>query len=86
MTRKSPADILADIGRALYGDHWRRPLAEALGIHERQVRRYLSGDTLTAEHQLFSTARALLSARAGQIGAAASLLDRWMALDKGAET
>jgi hypothetical protein len=42
--QKTPADILADTGRALFGDHhWRMPLTEALAVNERLVRRWLSG-------------------------------------------
>jgi len=74
----SPADMLAEIGRALYGEHWRRPLAEALGIDERQLRRWLTASgRLTVGHGLFRDALALLERRATEITAAAAILKRW---------
>ena len=36
-------DLLADIGRALYGPYWHRELARALDVHERTVRRWEQG-------------------------------------------
>jgi hypothetical protein len=78
MTRKTPPDMLADIGRALYGEHWRRPLADALGIHERQIRRWLNGDSLHREHALFADALDLLTARTAEIEHTRRQLSRWM--------
>lgn len=33
-------DRLAQIGQALFGDHWREPMAALLGVNERTVRRW----------------------------------------------
>lgn len=82
---KSPPDMLADIGRALYGEHWRRPLADALGMDERQIRRYVNGDTLRADHELFGAALKVLHLheretrhRAQEMRLAAAELARWL--------
>lgn len=31
-------------GRLLFGDHWRTPLAEALEVNERTLRRWVNGE------------------------------------------
>lgn len=33
------SELVADAGRALYGDDWQNPLARLLGINERTMRR-----------------------------------------------
>ena len=33
------AELLADVGRVLYGDNWQSPLAEALGVSLRFMQR-----------------------------------------------
>ena len=38
------AALLAEVGRALYGEHFNTALAAALGVNERTIRRWLSGD------------------------------------------
>ncbi|MCC6775654.1 MAG: hypothetical protein IT537_03300 [Hyphomicrobiales bacterium] len=73
--------MLADIGRALYGEHWRRPLADALGVDERQIRRWCNAEyTLAADHGVFRDARALLDRRSGEINGVRVTLERWMKL------
>jgi DNA-binding transcriptional regulator YiaG len=32
-------------GEALYGPHWQRELARALGVNERTMRRWVAGET-----------------------------------------
>ena len=39
--------LLAKCGRALYGPQWQTPLAQALGVADRTVRRWARGDTPT---------------------------------------
>ncbi len=34
---------LEAVGRLVYGDGWKRPLARAIGVEERAFRRYLAG-------------------------------------------
>lgn len=36
-------DDLATYGQALYGAHWAAPLAKALNVNERNLRRWLAG-------------------------------------------
>jgi hypothetical protein len=38
------ANLLARIGAALYGEHWKRPLAERLDVSERKMRRWSKGE------------------------------------------
>jgi hypothetical protein len=35
-----PPNILSDIGRAVFGQHWQVPLAKALKVHDRTLRRW----------------------------------------------
>ena len=34
---------ISEVGRALYGERWRLPLSEALGVNERTIRRWADG-------------------------------------------
>lgn len=43
MTQKTK--LLAQVGEALFGPQWQTPLAAALGVGDRTVRRWASGDT-----------------------------------------
>lgn len=40
----TPTD-LRRIGEALYGERWQTPLANALGVADRTVRRWVAGDS-----------------------------------------
>lgn len=66
----TPSTLLSSVGRALYGDRWRRPLAAALGVHEGQLRRWETGGRLTPEHPLFAGALDLLEQRRTEISGA----------------
>lgn len=37
--------LLIEVAEALFGPSYRAPLAEVLGVHERTLRRWLSGET-----------------------------------------
>lgn len=75
---KNPTDMLAAIGIALYGERWQRPLAKALGIHDRQVRRWMSGQyQLAQDHAVFSKTEWLLAERIHAINMVAIDLERW---------
>lgn len=50
---------LATIGRALYGPEWQTPLADALGVADRTVRRWVAGDSAIPD----GVAAALTAAR-----------------------
>ena len=39
----SPAELLRNSGEALYGPQWQPQLSDALGVNQRQIRRWLSG-------------------------------------------
>lgn len=83
MSRKSPADMLADIGRVLYGEHWRLPLARGVGVDDDTIRRWMTGRTpLSASHGVFDSALDLLRRRNDEIGDAAAALDRWIASNR----
>jgi hypothetical protein len=43
------AATLRDVGTALYGPSWQTPLAEALGIADRTIRRMVAGDSSIAD-------------------------------------
>lgn len=48
-----PAHILADIGRAVFGQHWQVPLAKTLKVHDRTLRRWANdGGPLELTEQL----------------------------------
>lgn len=40
---RQSADVLADAGRALYGESWRMSLSEATDIHADTIRKFMSG-------------------------------------------
>ena len=73
---KAASDMLADIGRALYGVHWRRPLADALGIEELQIDRWLAGEQ--PAQGAFGDALILLRRRETEITRTADALEEWM--------
>lgn len=41
---------LAEIGRALYGEHWRAPMAERLSRTKRTIERYADGSRSMPKH------------------------------------
>lgn len=78
--KPSPADMLTDIGRTLYGTHWRMALSRDVGVDDDTIRRWMSGRTeLPPNHGVFRDALALLERRAGEIRQAADLLRQWQA-------
>ncbi len=42
--------LLARVGKALYGPRWQTDIARALGVSDRQVRRWASGDAPVPAH------------------------------------
>lgn len=59
------ANICA-VGRALYGPSWQRPLAEALGVADRTVRRWAAGDAVPSPG-VWADLRTLVGARIAEI-------------------
>jgi hypothetical protein len=78
MAEIKPGDMLAKIGRTLYGARWRLPLATALGTHEGQLRRWEQrpGD-LQHDDPLFAAASELLRQHAQECEAMRATLERW---------
>ena len=42
----APPDLISRVGRALYGERWQTPLARELGVADRTVRRWVSGEDM----------------------------------------
>lgn len=38
-----PIDLLAEVGKLLYGDHWKQPLAQDLAINPETIRKWVTG-------------------------------------------
>lgn len=75
----TPADMLALVGRALYGPHWRLQLARGLEVDDDTIRRWMSGRTrLGADHGAMDDALELLERRELEINQAAARLRRWL--------
>jgi hypothetical protein len=79
MPEPTPADMLAAIGQALFGrERWRLPLCDALGVDERQVRRWLAGTReLETSHGIFTKAEKLLRDRECEITSILRTLEQW---------
>lgn len=58
--------VLGAAGTALFGEHWQRPLARALGCDDRRVRRWASDPTLIPPEAWTAIAE-LLRMRARQL-------------------
>jgi len=69
------ADLVADAGRILYGDHWQAPLSRALGISERLMRYWMKGADLPT-HRNLADICTLLDQRAAQYDAISMRLTR----------
>lgn len=55
----NPVDLLAQAGRLGWGADWKRPMADALGYHERTVRRWATG-ALTIPDEVWPALRSAL--------------------------
>jgi argininosuccinate synthase len=61
-TTTAPADLLDEVGRALYGGEWVDPLARALGVSENSLRKLIRGKlTLTPDHGIMRDALRLVN-------------------------
>lgn len=75
----APPDMLADIGRALHGENWRKPLSRDLQLNDETLRRWMSGrQELPADHGVFRDAMALIVSRKAALYKAGIDLDMWM--------
>ena len=61
---------IADIGRALYGGYWQNQLARDLGVSDRTIRYWLSGD-MTPREGVFVDLEKVCQDRAAAISAIA---------------
>jgi len=81
--RIPPAQMLEQVGLALYGGDWQRALARDLEVRHDTVRHWVSGRLpLEPGHGAFNDALALLQTRAAQTVKAAAALERWMAANR----
>lgn len=69
-----PADIVGDLGRAIWGDRWQRAAASALGIAERTVRRWVAG-TETPRPRVIAELVGMAKAKRDEISALIDRLD-----------
>jgi argininosuccinate synthase len=61
-TTTTPADLLNEVGRTLYGGEWVDPLARALGVSENSLRKLIRGKlTLTPDHGIMRDALRLVN-------------------------
>ena len=69
--------LLTEAGTALYGERWRAPLADALGIGRDTLQFWLNGKTpVTVTHPIFVRLADMLEARAAPVAAAAHKIRR----------
>jgi hypothetical protein len=80
---KTSADLLADVGHVLYGPSgsgWLQALAEAVDIHERQLRKWFSRhEHIEADHTVFDRALRLLRDREHEIASVRRAIEQWRA-------
>jgi hypothetical protein len=76
----SPADALAQVGRALYGeDAWVKPFADRFGVSRDTIRRWLTGRSdLRVDHGIFNDSLDVLAARIAELETARVKLALWM--------
>lgn len=60
--------LICRIGQALFGPHWVRPLAEALGVSERTMRYWHDG-TREPPAGIYREASAMITARRAELAA-----------------
>ncbi len=65
-------DLLIDVGVALYGAQWQTQLADALGVADRTVRRWIAGQSIP--EGVRADLRALVHDRRGELATLAKRL------------
>ncbi len=76
---KSPADMLADIGRALHGERWLMRFSRDLEISDDTLSRWMTGRIpLPPDHGVFDDAARLLRAKEHDCANIRRELMRWM--------
>lgn len=77
--KQSPVDMLAEIGRVLYGEHWVSPMAEALHVNADTIRKWLrKPELLTARHGIFDELLTILAARQETMAQHFGKLCKWL--------
>ena len=78
-TEPTSGEMLAAVGKLLFGRRWQRPLAQALRRDERQIRRWVTGQhPLHPRYLVFHRLRRILRERAAACSAEAEHLHRWI--------
>lgn len=67
-------ELLTHCGQVLYGDSWKKSLAEALGVNDRTVRYWLAGKEMRPS--VWLAIRALLSDQEAKCQETAALIER----------
>jgi hypothetical protein len=77
---KTAADILADVGRAIFpGDDWQARLAVALGVRRDTIQHWQSGRLpFGPGHGAFDDLLALVAKRESELHAAKDELQNWL--------
>lgn len=74
----TPPEMLAEVGRSLYGERWQLPLADDLGINRETIRRWLSGHTpLPADHGVFADVAGIICNRRAELAEISKILAGW---------
>lgn len=76
---KTSTDVLRTVGISIFGERWQRPLATCLGVHERQLRRWLESGQLDRGNAIFPKLLALLEANEASMIKERQALVRWLA-------
>jgi len=64
----NPADLLAAIGRSLYGEHWQNQFAAAFHTSRDTIRKWLSGKmTLAQNHGVLAETLAVIDAKIAEL-------------------
>jgi hypothetical protein len=82
---KTAADVLADVGRILYGsDDWQARLARDLKIGRHTIQQWRSGKLpLGPDHGALDDLLALAERRADEVARARDELREWLARNRG---
>jgi hypothetical protein len=77
--KKTLADLVNEVGPALYGEEWMDRLTEALGVKRETLRNIRRGNmTVGAEHGLVDDLRAVAERRAKETAAARDAIRAWV--------
>lgn len=75
---KTGSEVLRSAGIAIFGERWQRPLATCLGVHERQLRRWMESGQLDRGNAIFPKLLAILKANEAAMIKERHALVRWL--------